>query len=201
MTNLLISPLQDHFNSLETLKKHNLIHNDVKPQNFLVKLNFEYDESSKMYQPDLTQVEIVLTDFGLAGDDVHGGTPIFASPECYGEKTTDSDTFSLGRTFLFISTPTDLFLKLLFVPIASDEDQDKIAKLLDREGSLPWVIQQMMKVENRMSLEDVRIHLDQMKNNSELALALEALKQIDEIVTRNMDKRFEHYVKQFNDVS
>ena len=150
---------------------------------------------------DLTKLEIVLTDFGLAGDDAQGGTPIFASPECYGEKTTDSDTFSLGRTFLFISTPTDLFLKLLFVPIASDEDQDKTAKIIDREGSLPWLIQQMMKVKNRMSLEDVRIHLDQMKNNSELALASEALKELDEIVTRNMDRRFENYINQFNDVS
>ena len=140
---------------------HNLPHNDVKPQNYLVRfLNGPHD---------LTQIEIVLTDFGLAGDDAQGGTPIFASPECYEEKTTESDTFSLGRTFLFISTPTDLFLKLLFVPIASNEDQDKIAKILSTDGSLPWLIQQMMKVKNRMSLEDVRIHLDQMKNNSELA--------------------------------
>ena len=83
--------LRDHFNSLETLKGHNLIHNDVKPQNYLVKYLNGPD--------DLTKIEIVLTDFGLAGDDAQGGTPIFASPECYGEKTTDSDTFSLGRTF------------------------------------------------------------------------------------------------------
>ena len=185
--------LRDHFNSLETLKGHNLIHNDVKPQNYLVKYLNGPD--------DLTKIEIVLTDFGLAGDDAQGGTPIFASPECYGEKTTDSDTFSLGRTFLFISTPKELFLKLLFVPIASNEDQDTIAKILAAEGTLPWLIVQMMKVKNRMSLEDVRIHLDQMKNNSELALASEALKEIDEIVTRNIDSGFEHYIKQFNDVS
>ena len=174
------------------MKEHNLPHNDVKPQNYLVRFRNGLD--------DLTKIEIVLTDFGLAGDDAQGGTPIFASPECYGEKTTDSDTFALGRTFLFISTPADLFLKLLFVPIASQEDQEEIAKIIDREGSLPWLIQQMMKVKNRMTLEDVRIHLNQMKSNSELALAPEALKKIDEIVTKNVGG-VEHYINQFNDVS
>ena len=95
-----------------------------------------------------------------------------------------------------------MFLKLLFVPIASNEDQDKIAKILATDGSLPWLIQQMMKVKNRMSSEDVRIHLDQMKNNSELAFTSKIiLKGLDEIVTRNMDKRFGYYIKQFNDVS
>lgn len=48
-------------------------HNDIKPQNFLVKsLNGPHD---------LKNLEIMLTDFGLAGDESKGGTPIFAAPE------------------------------------------------------------------------------------------------------------------------
>ena len=35
---------------------------------------------------DLTKIEIVLTDFGMAQSDSMGGTPIFASPECYEKK-------------------------------------------------------------------------------------------------------------------
>ena len=34
-------------------------------------------------QTDLTKIEIVLTDFGMAGSDSNGGTPVFASPECF----------------------------------------------------------------------------------------------------------------------
>ena len=47
-------------------------------------------------------VSVFLSDFGLVGNEVQGGTPIFASPECYAVKTTKSDIFSLGRVFLFV---------------------------------------------------------------------------------------------------
>ena len=47
---------------METLDRHNQTHNDIKPQNFLVKF--------KNYQNDLTQIEIVLTDFGMADSDL-----------------------------------------------------------------------------------------------------------------------------------
>ena len=68
------------------------MHNDIKPQNYLVK--FRNDDN------DLSNIEIVLTDFGLAGPDSKGGTPIFASPECLADscrKDKSSDIFSLGR--------------------------------------------------------------------------------------------------------
>ena len=64
---------------------------------------------------DLTRLDIVLTDFGLAGQHSKGGTPIFASPECFGVKTHESDVFSLGRVFLFTLLPMDTFLEWLFV--------------------------------------------------------------------------------------
>ena len=45
--------------SLETLNHHQIVHNDIKPQNYLVKfLNGDNP---------LTSIEIGLTDFGLAG--------------------------------------------------------------------------------------------------------------------------------------
>ena len=72
------------------MNHHDQIHNDIKPQNYLVKfLNGEND---------LSIIEIVLTDFGLAGSDIKGGTPIFASPECLADgerKDKSADIFSL----------------------------------------------------------------------------------------------------------
>ena len=86
------------FKSLETLDRHNQTHNDIKPQNFLVKF--------KNGPKDLNQIEIVLTDFGMADPkggkmNSKGGTPIFASPECFEKKEKKSDIFSFGRVILF----------------------------------------------------------------------------------------------------
>ena len=53
---------------------------------------------------DLKNLRIVLTDFGLVGSDTKGGTPIFASPQCFDENRDNmSDLFSLGRVFLYMS--------------------------------------------------------------------------------------------------
>ena len=57
--------------SLHTLYENNTIHNDIKPQNFLVKFS--------SVKKDLLNTKVMLTDFGLT--DSLGGTPIFASPE------------------------------------------------------------------------------------------------------------------------
>ena len=66
---------------------------------------------------DLTQIEIALTDFGMAGPESHGGTPVFASPECFEQKEKKSDIFSFGRVILFLLLSKEQFMKWLFVPI------------------------------------------------------------------------------------
>ena len=101
--------------SLVTLAGHGHIHNDIKPQNFLVK--FKGDKN------DLSKLEVVLTDFGMAGNDAHGGSPVFASPECFSKKGPSSDMYSLGRVFLFLILPTQQFLKILYASICDDESK------------------------------------------------------------------------------
>ena len=95
--------------SLETLESHNQTHNDIKPQNFLVKF---------INGPnDLTQIEIALTDFGIADPNAKGGTPIYASPEFFGKTDTKSDIFSFGRLILFLLLTKEQFIKWLYIPI------------------------------------------------------------------------------------
>ena len=104
------------FQSLETLDRHNQTHNDIKPQNFLVKFRKGYD-SNDFTKNDLTQIEIALTDFGMADADSKGGTPVYASPECFGETETKSDVFSFGRLILFLLVTKEQFIKWLYIPI------------------------------------------------------------------------------------
>ena len=104
------------FQSLETLNSHNQTHNDIKPQNYLVKFKMGYD-SADLSKNDLTQIEIALTDFGMADDDSKGGTPVYASPECFEKTDTKSDVFSFGRLILFLLLTKEQFIKWLYIPI------------------------------------------------------------------------------------
>ena len=101
------------FKSLETLAKHNQLHNDIKPANYLVK----FKNPDDFFQSDLTQIEIVLTDFGLADADSKGGTPVYASPECLEKTDRKSDVFSFGRVILFLLLEKKQFMKWLFISI------------------------------------------------------------------------------------
>ena len=127
------------------MDNHDQIHNDIKPQNYLVKHN------------GLDNIEIVLTDFGLAGSDSKGGTPIFASPECLADaerKDKSSDIFSLGRVFLFMTLPKEKFLEFLFVPLVKG-GKEKISKLIEKEPIF-CLIAKMMRIKKRINLETIR---------------------------------------------
>ena len=125
------------------------MHNDIKPQNYLVK--FLKDKNN------LFSIEIVLTDFGLAGSDKKGGTPIFASPECMSNsdrKDKSTDIFSLGRVFLFSILPKEKFLQFLFVSLIKG-GKNEILKLIEKEPIL-HLISKMMRIRNRISLPTIR---------------------------------------------
>ena len=138
------------------MDKHNQIHNDIKPQNYLVKF--------LKGKNNLSSIEIVLTDFGLAGTDQKGGTPVFASPEClgnFGRKDKSTDIFSLGRVFLFSILPKEKFLQFLFVSLIKGE-KNKIMKLIEKEPIL-YLISKMMGIKKRWGLQKIRKVLQSIK--------------------------------------
>ena len=53
----------------------------------------------------------------MADADSKGGTPVYASPECFGETVTKSDVFSFGRLILFLLLTKEQFMKWLYIPI------------------------------------------------------------------------------------
>ena len=104
------------FESLETLNRHGRTHNDIKPENFLVKFKNGHDQKNSS-KSDLTQIEVALTDFGMADPNSKGGTPVYASPECFEKTDIKSDIFSFGRLILFMLLSKEQFIKWLYIPI------------------------------------------------------------------------------------
>ena len=177
------------------MNRHNRVHNDIKPQNYLVKyLNGPND---------LTRIEIVLTDFGLAGQDTKGGTPIFASPECFEIKTNASDIFSLGRVFLFMMLPKESFLKFLFIPITSSADTLYLANTIFVQDDLFGLINRMMKTRkaDRISIQQIRTKYDSLKRNSLINLNSFAQTQIERIATQNVPSELIKYISDLDNIS
>ena len=177
------------------MDRHNRVHNDIKPQNYLVKyLNGPND---------LTRIDIVLTDFGLAGQDTKGGTPIFASPECFEIKTNASDIFSLGRVFLFMMLPKESFLKFLFIPITSSADTLYLANTIFNQDDLFGLIYRMMKMQkaDRIQIQQIRTKFDSLKRNLLINLNSSAQIEIERIATQNLSPNLVKYISDLDHIS
>ena len=174
--------LGNHIFSLETLDSHKLVHNDITPQNYLV--NFLNGQN------DLTQIDIVLTDFGLVGQNSKGGTPIFASPECFDVKTNASDIFSLSDKFLF-------------VPITSSTDKNYLMNTILNQSDIFGLIRLMMKTQrsSRIQLSQVRIKFNDLKRNSQIKMNSFAQAEIDRITTQNLSPEILNYIQDLDHIS
>ena len=195
-----LSPyIKNQIKSLETLDHHNQTHNDIKPQNFLVK--FQNGPN------DLTRIEIALTDFGMAGPESKGGTPVFASPECFEKKEKKSDIFSFGRVILFLLLSKQQFLKWLFVPIKDFNRVLSCNSLISTPTNiamrgqnrnqwtqrLNWV-SQMMSITKRISLQTARGHFDQLRRDSRIKLTDALIGAIGTIINDEISNDFGIYV-------
>ena len=182
----------NHYKSLETLDRHNRTHNDIKPQNFLVKF--------KNGPNDMTKIEIVLTDFGMAEPNSKGGTPIFASPECFETKDKKSDIFSFGRVILFLLLTRDRFIKWLFVPV-KDESRRlciRIKTLASTDLSL-GLVSQMTSLTDRMNLKASRKLFDSLRKQSEISIWPVLIKIIDTVISAEISNNDEIYFTELCD--
>ena len=175
---------------METLDHHNQIHNDIKPQNYLVKFsNGEYD---------LSHIEIVLTDFGLAGSNTQGGTPVFASPECMANphrKDKSTDIFSLGRVNLFMILPKNEFIEYLFVSLIRG-GKSKIMEMIGQDPILN-LISKMMRIKKRIDLLNIRDNLnkiDQIRNWS-------IITEISQIIQNSSSRYTKQYIETLKHLS
>ena len=177
---------------METLDHHNQTHNDIKPQNFLVKF--------KNGPNDLTQIEIVLTDFGMADSDSKGGTPIFASPECFEKKEKKSDIFSFGRVILFLLLTKNQFIKWLFVPI---KDRNLalwkfVYAFPDLSLSLNMVLQ-MTSFLNRLTIRSARLLFNRIRLDSKIKLNNNLISAIQSIINNEISNDVDTYTSELCD--
>ena len=155
------------------MDSHNQTHNDIKPQNYLIKFQnggkgichqiktFFSSNICSWGVNSMSGIEIVLTDFGLAGSESKGGTPIFASPECLADpdrKDKSTDIFSLGRVFLFMMLPKEKFLEFLYVSLVKG-GKEKIMELIKREPILNLILK-MIRIKKRINIQNIREELD-----------------------------------------
>ena len=174
------------------MDRHNQTHNDIKPQNFLVKF--------KNGPNDLSQIEIVLTDFGMAESDSKGGTPVFASPECFEKKEKKSDIFSFGRVILFLLLTKNQFTKWLFVPI---KDQIRISSLrnlciYDPDQSL-FLVSKMTSLTNRCTLHYAKELFNRLRDNSNVRLKHGHFSAIQSIIQYEISNNIETFTSELSD--
>ena len=155
---------------------------------------------------DLSQIEIVLTDFGMAESDSKGGTPIFASPECFEKKEKKSDIFSFGRVILFLLLMKNQFAKWLFVPVKNQSKVSPVRNLFlkdivpDRHMvTCLYLVSKMTSLVNRISLKSARIIFDGLRKLSRIKLSNDLITEIDTIVNSKLSTDFNVYVSELCD--
>ena len=208
-----MEPLQ----SLETLKRHKQTHNDIKPQNFLVKFSMGYD-TNDLTKNDLTHIEIALTDFGMA--DAKGGTPVYASPECVEKTNTKSDIFSFGRLILFLLLKKVQFMKWLYIPIknkariyirnkkfffelflecfnsrsSNKADFTNLSNMISKNfGTTLQLVSKMTLVRNRIDLKSARIIFNSLRTSKKIKLPVDLINSIDGTIINNMTSTANDY--------
>ena len=174
------------------MDRHNQTHNDIKPQNFLVKF--------KNGSTDLTQIEIVLTDFGMADSDSQGGTPLFASPESFEKKDKKSDIFSFGRVILFLLLKKEQFAKWLFVPIKNQIRALSLGILTfsSPDQSLNLVLK-MTSLKKRIKLQSARFFFNRLRKDLRIKLSQNLIAAIQSIISNEISDGIEIYTSELCD--
>ena len=184
----------------------------------MVKFKKGYD-SNDTTKNDLTQIEIALTDFGMADADSKGGTPVYASPECFEKTDTKSDVFSFGRLILFLLLTKEQFMKWLYIPIKNQvkiefrnhylffenysvikmifkkADSTKLSMIANRPGTPLELVTKMTKVTERINLRSARTIFNKLRTSLKIKLPVDLTSPIDGIIINNMTSTMDKYAK------
>ena len=136
----------------------------------------------------------------MAGPETQGGTPVFASPECFEKKEKKSDIFSFGRVILFLLLSKQQFMKWLYVPI-KDFTRVSSCRILTkiRPNQRLNLVSQMMSITNRISLQSARNLFNQLRRDSRIKLTDTLIGAIETIVNDEKTNDFEFYVSELCD--
>ena len=149
---------------------------------------------------DLAQIEIVLTDFGMADPDSKGGTPIFASPECFEKKEKKSDIFSFGRVILFLLLTKNQFVKWLYVPLKNQTNFLSISMLtLNDPHQSQNLISKMTSLTDRINLQAARMIFDELRRHSNICFKPTFINAIDSVINAEMSNDIETYISELCD--
>ena len=147
---------------------------------------------------DLSQIEIVLTDFGMAESDSKGGTPVFASPECFEKKEKKSDIFSFGRVILFLLLTKNQFTKWLFVPIKDLSLSLRNLYIFDPNQSL-FLVSKMTSLTNRCTLHYAKELFNRLRDNSNVRLKHGHFSLIQSIIHYGISNNIETFTSELSD--
>ena len=157
-------------------------HNDIKGENFLVKI-----DSNGKPRAD-------LGDFGLESH--IGGTPIFASPEaCVGTIVGKSDLYSLGMLFLYLITDKETFATFLSATIESKSDLQGMRKLLDEIGVMKIIVEMIHPLPRwRPNLAEIKDYLMKLKSGDFNQITLESVNDLVKYSESDMVKHLKERV-------
>ena len=136
----------------------------------------------------------------MADSDSIGGTPIFASPECFEKKEKKSDIFSFGRVILFLLLNKNRFVKWLFVPLKDHTQKLSIQRLTlnDTDQSLT-LISKMTSLTDRIKLQAARKMFDELRRNSNVCFKPALINLIDTVINAVISNDEEVYVSELCD--
>ena len=128
----------------------------------------------------------------MADSDSKGGTPIFASPECFEKKEKKSDIFSFGRVILFLILTKQQFAKWLFVPIRNLKRPvpSRIIRLISR----------MTLIVKRIDLHYARIIFDELRRNRQVLPTKTLTSSFNLIVIENLTSDYGVYINELCDL-
>ena len=135
----------------------------------------------------------------MAEPDSKGGTPIFASPECFEKKGKKSDIFSFGRVILFLLLNKKRFVQWLFIPI-KDQSRALFRMLsIERPEQTLNLISQMTLLTDRIHLQAAKAIFDRLRRRSRISFDRSLINTIGLVINDEISNENEIYASELCD--